>query len=82
MLTVSIRSLNILAAVVWYLGGIVLLLKGRSLLIETGTLNLQQGWIWLAVGAAIFLAACKPDFYSEKWVISTAAVSNQYRHLS
>ena len=29
MLTVSARTLNILAALVWYAGGIVLLLKGR-----------------------------------------------------
>jgi hypothetical protein len=66
MLTVSIRSLNILAAVVWYIGGVVLLLKGRSLLVEAGTLNPQQGWIWLAVIAAIFFGSIKARFLFSK----------------
>jgi len=66
MLTVSTRSLNILAAVVWYIGGIVLLLKGRSLLVEAGTLNPQQGWIWLAVIAAIFFGSLKARFLFSK----------------
>jgi len=65
-LTVSTRSLNILAALVWYIGGIVLLLKGRSLLVEAGTLNPQQGWIWLAVIAAIFFGSLKAKFLFSK----------------
>ena len=65
-LTVSTRSLNILAALVWYIGGIVLLLKGRSLLVEAGTLNPQQGWIWLAVIAAIFFGSLKARFLFSK----------------
>ena len=34
MLTASTRTLNILAAFVWYVGGIVLIIKGSSLLVE------------------------------------------------
>jgi len=65
-LAVTARSLNILAALVWYIGGFVLLLKGRSLLIEAGTLNPQQGWIWLAVLAALFFGSLKARFLFSK----------------
>jgi hypothetical protein len=66
MLTVSTRSLNILAALVWYIGGIVLLLKGKSLLVEAETLNPQQGWSWLAVIVALFLGSLKARFLFSK----------------
>ena len=65
-LIVSVRSLNILAALVWYIGGIVLLLKGRSLLVEAGTLNPQQGWIWLAVITALFFGSLNARFLFSK----------------
>ena len=65
-MAVSTRSLNILAAIIWYIGGTVLLLKGRSLLVDAGTLNPQQGWIWLAVIAAIFLGSLKAKFLFSK----------------
>ena len=65
-LIVSARSLNILAALVWYIGGIVLLLKGRSLLVEAGTLNPQQGWIWLAVITALFFGSLNARFLFSK----------------
>ena len=44
MLTVSIRTLNILAATVWYGGGVVLLLKGGSLLREAMALHSELFW--------------------------------------
>jgi len=66
MLSASARSLNILAAIVWHIGGVVLLLKGRSLLVEAGTLNPQQGWIWLAVIAAMFFGSLKARFLFSK----------------
>ena len=55
-----------LAAVVWYIGGIVLLLKGRSLLVEAGALNPQQGWLWLAVITAVFIGSLKARFLFSK----------------
>jgi hypothetical protein len=66
MRTVSTRSLNILAAIVWYIGGVVLLLKGRSLLVEAGTLNPQQSWLWLAVITAVFVGGLKARFLFSK----------------
>ena len=62
MLTVSARTLNILAALVWYTGGIVLLLKGGSLLLETEALEPGRIWPWLAAILALFLGGWKARF--------------------
>jgi hypothetical protein len=66
MLVVSIRSLNILAALVWYVGGIVLLLKGGSLLVEADALKPEQDWLWLAAVAGLFLGGLKAKFLFSK----------------
>ncbi len=55
MLTVSARTLNILAALVWAIGAIVLLLKGTSLLVEAEALRPGQAWPWLAAVAGLLL---------------------------
>lgn len=57
MLVVSTRTLNILAALTWYIGGIVLMLKGGSLLAEAEALKPQQVWPWLAIVAGLCLGA-------------------------
>jgi uncharacterized membrane protein len=62
MLTVSTRTLNILAAFVWYVGGIVLLLKGSSLLAEAHSLRPEHGWLWLAAVAGSFIGGAKAKF--------------------
>jgi hypothetical protein len=62
MPTVSSRSLNILAALVWYVGGIVLLLKGGSLLVEAVSLRPGLAWPWVAVGAALLAGGLKANF--------------------
>ncbi len=55
MLTTPTRTLNILAALVWYIGGVVLLLKAGSLLLEADALRPRQIWPWLGVaGGALF----------------------------
>ena len=66
MLTVSTRTLNILAAVVWYIGGIVLLLKGRSLLAEAGSLKPEQSWLWLFAIVALFIGGVKAKYLFSK----------------
>jgi hypothetical protein len=66
MLTVSTRSLNILAALVWYVGGIVLLLKGGSLLVEADALKPDQDWPWLAAVAGLLLGGLKAKFLFSK----------------
>ena len=62
MLVVSTRSLKILAALVWYVGGTILLLKGRSLLVEADALKPEESWPWLAAVAGLFLGGLKAKF--------------------
>ncbi|HSR32286.1 MAG TPA: hypothetical protein VLY63_17120 [Anaerolineae bacterium] len=59
MVNVSARTLNILAAAVWIIGGFVLLRKGGSLLVEAEVLQPDQVWPWLAAIAALFLGGLK-----------------------
>jgi hypothetical protein len=59
---VSARTLNILAAFVWYVGGTVLLLKGGSLLAEAIALRPGHPWPWLAVGSALLLGGLKAKY--------------------
>lgn len=66
MLVVSPRSLNVLAALVWYIGGIVLLLKGGSLLAEAQSLSPGQVWPWLAMLAALIAGSLQARFLFSK----------------
>jgi len=66
MLVVSTRSLKILAALAWYVGGTILLLKGRSLLVEADALKPEEGWPWLAAVAGLFLGGLKAKFLFNK----------------
>ena len=61
-MTVSARTLHILAALIWYAGGIVLLLKGGSLLLEAEVLEPGKIWPWLAAILALFLGGWKARF--------------------
>jgi len=60
--TASTRSLNALAALVWHVGGIVLLLKGGSLLAEAAALRPGLAWPWFAVGTALLFGGLKAKF--------------------
>jgi hypothetical protein len=64
--SVSTRSLNILAALVWYIGGVVLLLKGGSLLVEAEALAPGRVWPWLAIVAGLLLGGLKARFIFRK----------------
>ena len=66
MLTVSTRTLNVLAAFVWYVGGIVLLLKGSTMLAEAHSLRPEHGWLWLAAVAGSFIGGAKAKFIFSK----------------
>ncbi len=66
MAPASARSLKILAALVWYIGGVVLLLKGASLLLEAEALRPDKTWPWLAVIAGLFLGSVKARFLFSK----------------
>jgi hypothetical protein len=64
--TVSHRTLNILAALVWYVGGIVLMIKGFSLLREAESLQPDQHWPWTAAGVALLIGGIKAKFLFAK----------------
>ena len=51
-----------LAALVWYIGGFVLVLKGGSLLAEAEALRPGLAWPWLALAAALLLGGLKAGF--------------------
>ena len=66
MLNVSHGSLKILCALFWYIGGIVLLLKGGSLLVEAERLKPGQIWPWLTVLAGLLLGGLKAKLLFRK----------------
>jgi hypothetical protein len=66
MLTVSARTLNILAALVWHVGGIILLLKGSTLLVEAYTLRPEMYWIWIVIAAGLCFGSLKGKFIFSK----------------
>jgi hypothetical protein len=61
-LTVSKRTLRVLAAVVWHIGGLVLLLKGRSLLLEADALQPGSFTVWLVIAAGLMFGGLKARF--------------------
>jgi len=60
--TVSTRTLNILAALVWYVGGIRLLQKGIELLIEAESMNPGLAWPWIAGFVGVALGGLKAKY--------------------
>lgn len=61
-MVVSSRLLAVLAASVWYGGGIALVLKGGSLLVEARALRPGLAWPWLATGLALILGGLQARF--------------------
>ena len=59
---VSHRSLKVLAALAWLSGGVVLLLKGTSLLLEAVAQQPGDLLPWLAGGAGILIGVLKMKF--------------------
>jgi len=66
MLTVSRRTLYILAAVVWHVGGIVLLVKAASLITEAASLKPEQSWQWVFVVVGLCFGLLKARFLFSK----------------
>ena len=62
MLVVSSRILNILAAIVWYTGGIILLLKGYRIFMEANMLKPEHNFPWLAVATGLGIGGMKAKF--------------------
>ena len=65
-MTVSHQTLKILAAAVWYVGGMVLLIKGFSLLKEAESLHPDQHWPWTAAVLALLIGGVKAKFLFTK----------------
>ena len=72
-MTASTRTLNILAAFVWYVGGVVLLIKGSSLLTEAYSLKPEQYWPWLAVAVGPVIGSIKGKFIFRKSCLKNLA---------
>ena len=65
-IVVSVLNLKILAALLWYTGSIILLLKGSSLLSEAQVLKPEVGWPWQVAVLGIFLGGLKAKFIFNK----------------
>jgi hypothetical protein len=62
----SRKTLKLVAGVIWFSGGIVLLLKGSSLLIQADALRPGGQWIWLAIPAGLLIGGIKTELIFEK----------------
>lgn len=54
--------LRLLAAIVWYIGVVVLLSKSVSLLLEAERINPEQSWTWLAILGGLTLGVIKAKY--------------------
>ncbi len=66
MVNTSIRTLIILATLVWHVGAVMLLLKGGDLLRQAVELSPGPGWPAFAVAAAILTGSLKGRFMFRK----------------
>ncbi len=66
MLNISNRNLKIISAFIWYIGGIVLIIKGSSLLLEAEKLDPKQLWPWIAIITGLFIGSLKAWFLFSK----------------
>ena len=62
----TFRTLKILAALLWYIGGIILVSKGGLLLIEADMLKPEQNWTWLAIVAGLLIGGLKAKYLFNK----------------
>jgi hypothetical protein len=64
-MAVSKRTLVVLAAGMWYIGGVMLLIKGSILLMQARSMEPGLPWPWLAavVGTLIGIFKAKNRFY-------------------
>ncbi len=62
MFSASPRTLNILAALLWYSGAVVLLTKGTSLLLEANELQPGGKWTWLTIVMGLSIGVLKVHF--------------------
>lgn len=75
-----VRTLNVLAALVWCLGGVVLLVKGGKLLAGAASLFPGSVWPWVAVVAGLLLGAVKGKFLFSRSCKNNLARISSLRH--
>ena len=59
---ITSHTLKILAALLWYLGGIILGSKGGRLLIEADILKPEQNWVWGAIVSGLLIGGLKAKY--------------------
>ena len=62
MFSSSKRTLNILAAALWLSGGVVLLYKGMTLLLEADSLQPGRVWTWLTIILGLTIGWLKANY--------------------
>ena len=62
MFSSSKRTLNILAAALWLSGGVVLLYKGMTLLLEADSLQPGRVWTWLTIILGLTIGWLKVNY--------------------
>ena len=60
------KTLKVLAALVWYIGGIVLLFKGLELIVEAIELQINAHWHWVGVVGGFAFGVWKSGKIFEK----------------
>ncbi len=75
-----VRTLNALAALVWCLGGVILLVKGGKLLAEAASLFPGSVWPWVAAVAGLLLGAVKGKFLFSRSCKNNLARISGLRH--
>ncbi|MGD9900408.1 MAG: hypothetical protein AB7T22_14885 [Calditrichaceae bacterium] len=63
---VSKQTLKILAGLIWYIGGMMMLLKGGRLLAEANSIHPGTWWIWIIVSAGVLIGIIKAKFLFNK----------------
>jgi hypothetical protein len=61
-MNVSKRTLQIIAAIIWYTGGLVLLVKGSALIKNAYLMDPQSNWTYLASILGIIIGMLKGKF--------------------
>ena len=62
----TLRTLKMLAALLWYIGGMVLASKAGSLLIKADSLKPEQNWPWLAIVIGLLIGGLKAKYFFSK----------------
>ena len=75
-----VRTLNVLAAFVWCLGGVILLVKGGKLLAGAASLFPGSMWPWVAAVAGLLLGAVKGKFLFSRSCKNNLARISGLRH--